>query len=430
MFFGGMPFGMGGDMPGMGGAGEAREPPNTTEMYEILGVDKDATTKQIKRAFMKIAAKEHPDKGGDADKFKAASEAYEILSDEKKRKAYDAGGKEGVERAAQGGGGGPDLASMFGFGGGGGRGRRKTRDHVYPVACTLERLAQGHTAKFAVTRDVLCSTCGASGAKPGASEEECTGCDGHGVVIMMARRGPFVQQVQQPCPECHGKGRMIDEASKCETCRGEKTTKEREVLEVHVDKGMKHGQKIKFAGKSDEHPDAEPGDLVFVVQQKEHPEFVRREADLIMKKKITLTEALMGVRFTVRHPDGRTLLVKSPEGETVAHESVLAVPQGGMPQYGSPYSRGNLYVKFEVEFPTSFDAAAIEALRKALPDPAPHEDDPEVDEDTEVEHVHVREVDVEAERMRRQRLREEHRDAYEEDDEAGGGARGVQCANQ
>lgn len=406
-----------------------RQPPNTTEFYEILGVPKDATAKQIKRAFMKIAAKEHPDKGGDPEKFKAASEAYETLSDEKKRKAYDRGGKEAVEREGQGGGGGPDLASMFGFGGGG-RGARKTKDHVYPVSCTLERLAQGHTAKFAVTRDVLCKACGATGAKAGASEEECSGCDGHGVVIMMMRRGPFVQQVQKTCDECHGKGKTIDEASKCDACHGEKTTKEREVLEVHVDKGMKHGQKIKFNGKSDEHPEAEPGDLVFVIQQKEHPTFVRREADLVMQKKITLTEALSGVRFTVKHPDGRTLFVKSNPGEMVAHGSVLGVPSGGMPQYGSPYSRGNLYVKFDVEFPASLDEQACKVLRSALPEPEVHEDDPDLDEeDLEIEQVFVREVDVDAERERRQRLREATREAYDEDEDQGGRG-GVQCASQ
>ncbi|CAD7934994.1 unnamed protein product [Amoebophrya sp. A120] len=308
MFFGGFPGGGfpgmdGGDgFPGMGGKGRGKKDVDTEAFYKLLDVDKNASGPDIKKAYRKLAIKHHPDKGGDPETFKEITKAYEVLSDENKRKLYDQYGEEGVES----GGGGSDPTDIFDmvFGGGGGRRRgggaggakRKGKDVVHPMDVTLEQLYNGHTKKLAINRTVIDQKVGV---------KECDACDGRGVVIQVMRMGNMIQQMQQQCTKCGGSGKIY------------KTKKEKEILEVFVDRGAPDLNKVVFYAKADEQPGYEAGDVQFVLQEKEHTVFKRNKADLTVQKNITLLEALTGFTMEITHLDGRKLLVKSAPGEVI-----------------------------------------------------------------------------------------------------------------
>lgn len=418
MFFGGDPFehfaGMHGGGGG-GGRGRGRPAPrdvDTTKLYETLGVEKTADEKTIKKAYRKLAVKHHPDKGGDEAKFKEVSAAYEILSDKEKRGKYDKYGLEGV--ADEGGGGGgqspDDLFSMF-FGGGGGRGGRgssgprKGEDVNHPIKVSLEDLYNGKTVKLAINRQVLVG-----------ESSMCTSCDGQGVVVELRQIAlGMVQQLQRKCAECGGQGYCAE------------TKKERKVLEVHIDKGMKHNEKVVFRGMADEKPNLEAGDINFIVQEKEHERFKRKGADLLITKTLSLNEALCGFEWMVKHLDGRQILIRNTPGEVIKPESAAGQPytkivaNEGMPSRGNPFVKGNLYVLFRVEFPSNgeISAAAVKILKNALPSPAP---ELTYNED-EVEVHHLDEGDVKS--FGKGGI-ESRSDAYDSDEEADG-QQPVQC---
>merc|ERR1719436_2068211 len=301
MFFsGGFP-GMDGGMPGGMGGRSRRGGGNvdTEKFYKVLDVDKGASEADIKKAYRKLAVKHHPDKGGDPEKFKEITRAYEVLSDSEKRAKYDKYGEEGVD--GDGGGGDPSdiFDAFFGGGGrrgGGGRKKQKTKDVVQTLQCTLEQLYNGHTKKMAITRKVIDKKRGV---------QTCSDCDGRGMKVEVIRMGPMIQQMQSQCNSCGGQGKNFT------------TKQDREVLEVHIQKGSPDGHKIPFREMADEHPDADTGDVVFVVKQKEHAEFKRKGADLYIERTISLVEALCGFEIEVTHLDGRTLLVKTSPGEII-----------------------------------------------------------------------------------------------------------------
>jgi len=299
MFFGGggFPFpGMDGGMPGRGGkAGRGREDVDTTKFYKVLEVDKGAGDSEIKKAYRKLAVKHHPDKGGDPEKFKEITQAYEVLSDSEKRAKYDKYGEAGLD------GPGSDPTDIFDTffnrrTGPSSRRRQKTKDVVQPVKATLEQLYNGQTKKMAITRQVIDKQRGV---------QECGVCNGRGVKVEVIRMGPMIQQMQSQCSACGGQGKSF------------KTKSDKEILEVHIQKGTPDGHKIPFREMADEHPDADTGDVIFVVKQTEHAEFKRRGADLFLERNISLSEALCGFEMEVTHLDGRKLIVKSSPGEIV-----------------------------------------------------------------------------------------------------------------
>eukprot|EP00927_Polykrikos_kofoidii_P003985 TRINITY_DN1158_c0_g1_i12.p1 TRINITY_DN1158_c0_g1~~TRINITY_DN1158_c0_g1_i12.p1 ORF type:complete len:515 (-),score=101.08 TRINITY_DN1158_c0_g1_i12:469-2013(-) len=299
MFFGGFPGMEGGGFPGSKGGGRGGKPADTTKFYTELGVDKNAGADEIKKAYRKLAVKHHPDKGGDPEKFKEITRAYEVLSDSDKRSKYDKYGEEGLD--GEGGSDPTDIfESFFGGGrrggGGGGRKRQKTKDVVQPLKVTLEQLYSGASKKMAITRQVI-------DKKKGV--QECRQCDGRGVKVEVIRMGPMIQQMQSACNSCGGKGKSFN------------TKQEREVLDVHIQKGSPDGHKLQFREMADEHPDADTGDVFFVLKQQDHAVFKRKGADLFIERNISLVEALCGFELEVTHLDGRKLLVKSSPGEIV-----------------------------------------------------------------------------------------------------------------
>ncbi|OQR81753.1 hypothetical protein THRCLA_11437, partial [Thraustotheca clavata] len=315
MWGGGFESFFGGGFEGGHGHGAPRNVDNS-KYYEILGVSKTASEAEIKKAFRKLALKNHPDKGGDPELFKDITVAYEVLSDPEKRELYDQYGEEGLQGGGGGGAGADIFSQMFGGRGGGRpRGPQKGEDLTHPLKVSLEDLYNGKTVKLAVNRDVLCGRCEGRGGAVGA-EKTCDTCNGRGMRIQHRQIAPgMVQQVQSVCPDCRGQGKTIRESDRCKACKGNKVTKERKVLEVHIEKGMRNGQRITFTGEADQAPGTIAGDIVFVVQEKEHAIFQRKGANLIMEKKITLVEALCGFETIVEHLDGRHLHVKTKPGE-------------------------------------------------------------------------------------------------------------------
>lgn len=348
------------------------------KFYDTLGVSENATTQEIKKAYRKLAMQYHPDRNKDPgaeEKFKSISLAYEVLSDDEKRNVYDQYGEEGL----QGGGFAAESGSIFDMFFGGGRRRQaptKTEDMRHPLAVTLEDLYNGMTRKLKITRKVLCTLCKGSGGKDGKKPIKCTTCGGHGVRIITRQIGPgMMQQMQARCDQCEGEGEKMDAADRCDSCAGKKTVVTKEILEVNVEKGMANGQRIILAGKANEAPGLAAGDVIFVLQQKEHERFDRHKADLLMVKKLSLAEALCGFSFKVEHLDGRELIIRSKEGEVVRPGDVKGVANEGMPQHKNPFLKGTLFVKFEVEFPedgafTPDQLRTLESVFPARPKPA------------------------------------------------------------
>ncbi|XP_074268109.1 dnaJ protein homolog ANJ1-like [Silene latifolia] len=416
--------------------GRAPKKSDNTKYYQVLGVQQNATPDELKKAYRKAAIKNHPDKGGDPEKFKELAHAYEVLSDPDKRKIYDEYGEDALKEGMGGGGGMHDpfdiFSSFFGgspFGGGGSsRGRRQRRgeDVIHPLKVSLEDLYGGTTKKLSLSRNVICSKCSGKGSKSGASMT-CGGCQGTGMKVSIRQLGPsMIQQMQHPCNECKGTGESISDKDRCPQCKGDKVVPEKKVLEVVVDKGMQNGQKVTFTGEADEAPDTVTGDIVFVLQQKEHPKFKRKGQDLFYEHTLSLTEALCGFRFVLTHLDGRQLLIKSNPGEVIKPDQFKAVDDEGMPIYQRPFMKGKLYIHFSVEFPESLSLDQVAALEAVLP-PKPSMQLSEMELD-ECEETTMHSVNIEEEMKRKQAQAQQ--EAYDEDDDEPHGGQRVQCAQQ
>lgn len=421
---GGFPFGFEEHGGGGMGGGRSRKPVDTESYYKTLNVDKDASSGQIKKAYKELAKQCHPDKPtGNAELFKELQEAYDVLSKDDKRKLYDEGGKEAVESGgARGGGGGVDLFDILsgraGRGGGGRRGKPKGEDVSFHLKVTLENLYNGMTKKLRLTKNIICLACAGQGTKSGRTLN-CSDCTGTGYRTVIRHIGPgMIQQQQMSCPTCEGAGSVIPETDKCRTCKAKKTTKEKKTLEVYVDKGMKHGQKVQFKGEADQSPDTEPGDVLVILDMQDHPVFGREGLNLFIKKKISLVEALTGTAFVVNHLDGRKIKIDTRKtGEIIKPGQVKSIENEGMPRQGQIFEKGHLFIEFTVEFPGDgiISKNNQKKLRTILP-PALH-DVADVDsvQDDDMEDVNMTDVSVDEIRERQRAYRQAN--AYEEDDE-------------
>lgn len=354
------------------GGGMQGDDDNGTEvdnkkLYEVLEVSPTATQDEIKKAYKKLALKHHPDKGGDPEKFKEVNAANEVLSDPDKRKTYDKYGLEGLK--GQGGAGGmSDVFEMF-FGGGhrGSRGPRETpklKPMVKTVQVTLDEVYSGKMAHIDVTRKTICQDCNGKG---GAKVEKCNKCKGNGVVMKMVALGPgMYTQTQAACDHCSGNGEIIDKATMCKKCKGQKLVSKSETVDVGIPVGCPENYKIEVKDKGDEHWEYRAGDLIVVVQIKPHAIFTREKNDLHMKKKISLVEALLGFKFNVKRFDTEFTVESNPES-ILHHKDVKVVRNLGMPHFRDELSHGDLLIEFTVEMPGKIAPEQHEALRKILP---------------------------------------------------------------
>merc|ERR1719460_1491296 len=359
--------------------------------------------------------------------------AYEVLSNPEKRKLYDQAGEQGIKEGGSGGGGGMnpmDIFDMF-FGGGGGdpfgrgsfgrqRGPRRTKNLVPQLSVSLEDMYNGTVRKLALQKNVICDGCEGIGGKPGAVQK-CPNCRGTGMQVRIQQLGPgMMQQIQSMCGECHGEGERVDPKLRCKKCNGRKVTRERKILEVSVDKGMEDGQKITFSGEGDQEPGLEPGDIIIVLDEKEHSVFKRNGIDLIMKMQISLSEALTGLKKTIHTLDNRTLVIQTVSGEVIKNGDIKCVYGEGMPTYRNPFEKGKLIIQFAVQFPERLEPSVAESLAKILP---PKEEAMIPDDHDEVD---MNDFDPEEDRARRQRAMYEDDD----DDHGHGHGPGVNCATQ
>jgi len=240
---------------------------------------------------------------------------------------------------------------------------------VHSIKVSLEDLYNGKTVRLAISRNKPCVDCEGRGGKVG-SERVCGDCNGRGMRIQLRQIGPgMVQQMQSVCPACRGACKTMDEKDKCTSCKGQKVYKDRKVLEVGIEKGMRHGQKVRFSGEADEVPGTIPGDVIIVVQEKEHETFKRKGADLVQSVELTLSEALCGFVRTVTHLDGRVLKIESKPGDVLKQDAVKVIQGEGMPFHGNPFTKGRLFLHFTIAFPKNLPASAVTAIKAALPTP-------------------------------------------------------------
>ncbi len=290
------------------------------DYYEVLGVNRDASDEEIKKAYRKLAMKFHPDRNPDNPKseeqFKEAKEAYEILSDKQKRGAYDQFGHAGVDPSAGGGPGGAGMggfadafSDIFGdiFGGGGGRGGRanvyRGADLRYNLEVSLEEAARGTETRIRIPTMAECETCHGSGAKKGSEPKTCPTCAGHGQVRM--QQGFF--SIQQTCPKCHGTGRYV--ADPCPSCHGAGRVKQHKTLSVKIPSGIDEGDRIRLAGEGEPGVNGgPPGDLYVQIHLKPHGVFQRDHDDLHCEMPISFTTAALGGEIEIPTLEGAAKL--------------------------------------------------------------------------------------------------------------------------
>eukprot|EP00879_Flechtneria_rotunda_P007452 GHRR01007817.1.p1 GENE.GHRR01007817.1~~GHRR01007817.1.p1 ORF type:complete len:397 (+),score=129.28 GHRR01007817.1:380-1570(+) len=379
--------------------------------------------------------------GGDSERFKEINEAYDVLKDPEKRKIYDEYGEEAIKEGMGpgSGGGGGGMADLFDIlSGGGGRRtqrERKSDDVVHRLAVSLEELYNGVTKKLSLSRKLPCSKCNGTGSKSG-KRHTCQTCQGSGVQVHIRPLGPgMVQQIQSRCGDCSGSGYSSVPSDRCPQCNGSCLVSEKKTFEVPIEPGMRNNQKIVLRGEAGcTEPGLQPGDVILTLQQKEHDLFTRlpNPADLIFEKHVSLREALCGCTFTTKQLDGRILKIISPPGEVIKPNSFKVIAEEGMPVHTRPFLKGNLYIKFEVDFPDTLDIETVTALSPLLPGPSA-ESNGVMDAD-DAEECRMRPVkDMEEEIKQRTRMARSSggSNAYDSDDEEDmpRGQR-VQCAQQ
>lgn len=342
------------------------------DYYEILGLQKGASDDEIKKAFRRMAMKYHPDKNQGnkeaEEKFKEVNEAYEVLSDAKKKNAYDQFGHAGVDPQAGMGGGGfhsANFSDIFGdvFGdifGGSRSGRSSQEQHTrgsdlrYEIEITLEEAFHGVTKNIKFSAFSACESCHGSGAKKGSGKTKCGTCQGHGVVRM--QQGFFA--IQQTCPTCHGSGQVIKDP--CDACRGQGRVHKPRELSVKIPAGVDTGSRIRLAGEGDAgEAGGQPGDLYVDIHVKPNPIFTREENNLHCEVPISFTTACLGGEVEIPTIDGKVMLKIPAETQS---GKVLRLRGKGFKSLRGGYT-GDLLCHISVETPVNLTDAQKTLLK-------------------------------------------------------------------
>ncbi|KAG0323962.1 DnaJ- protein scj1 [Podila humilis] len=336
-----------------------------TDYYKVLGLDRNASTKEIKKQYKVLSRKYHPDKNpGNKDaeeKFVEVAAAYEVLSDKEKKSIYDRYGEEGLKQhQGQGGHGGGfhdpfDIFAQF-FGGGSrhshhGHQERKGPEMRMELEVTLEELYSGKSIEIEVAKQVICNQCHGSGALSSEDIITCPTCQGQGSMTVKHMLAPgMFQQFRQTCDQCGGKGKKIRHL--CPVCSGTKVQRGSEQLTIVIEPGMADGATIVFDREADESPDTVPGDIVFDIRTRPHAIFERRGDALYTYVTISLEQALLGFDLEIKRLDGNP--IRLTRGQAVTPFGFVQTVQGqGMPIKNSGGHFGDLFVEYKVAFPES-----------------------------------------------------------------------------
>jgi len=348
--------------------------------YDILGVDKDASQKEIKKAYRKLAHKHHPDKGGDEEKFKEVNEAYQVLSDSKKRRQYDQFGRTFDQN-----GGGPqgfnfqqgrgnfsqgdfedlfsNLGDIFNFSFSGRRQQasRKQRgaDIQIKIKIPLKEVLESKRKEVSLFKKVECDHCDGSGAEPGSDMETCPRCDGEGVITQTQRS--FFGQIRQQsvCPRCHGEGQIPEEP--CSVCEGQKVLKKNIKTEFTVPAGIKSGQTIKVPKKGHASARGPNGDLYIKVFVESNSNFERQGDDLYKEIEIPFSKAVLGDIIEITDLEGEKLSVEIPPKTNSG--KIIKKKNRGLPHF-SQSGRGNLLLKLKIKTPSKLTSKQKELINK------------------------------------------------------------------
>lgn len=354
------------------------------DYYEVLGIDRNASASEIKKAYRKLAKKYHPDTNpGDKEaeaKFKEVTEAYEILSDSEKKAQYDQYGHAAFEQGAGGfnGGGfggfdfGGDMGDIFGdifggmFGGGSRGGARQANrptqgSHIRArIHVTFEEAVFGTSKKIEITLKDECTTCHGTGAKPGTSPETCPKCQGRGQVVFTQQSMFGTVQNVQTCPDCHGTGKIIRD--KCPDCHGTGYVSNRKTIEVTVPAGIDNGQSIRIRGKGEPGTNGGPrGDLLVEVIVERHPKFQRQDTTIYSTEPISFTQAALGGKIQIPTVDGPYEYTIKPGTQT---DTRIRLKGKGVPLVRNKNVRGDHYVTLVVQVPEHLNGEQRAALQK------------------------------------------------------------------
>lgn len=338
------------------------------DYYSILGVSREATGEEIKRAYRKLARELHPDVNPDPatqDRFKQVTAAYEVLSDPSKRQMYDLGGDpRGGQGAGFGGGGfdfGDIMDAFFGQGGGGRGPRSRVRrgqDALIQLDIDLAEAVFGGTRDITVDTAVNCETCQGDGTAPGTDRMTCTLCKGAGEVQTVQRS--FLGQVMtaRPCPQCGGFGNVV--VTPCPECAGDGRVRTRRTLTIKIPAGVETGTRIQLQGESEVGQGGGPaGDLYVEIMVREHPVFTRNGDDLLCSVKIPMTAAALGTAVDIDTLDGRETVTLRPGIQSGYVQTLKGKGSGRLRSSG----RGDLHIEVQVMTPTKLDASQEELLR-------------------------------------------------------------------
>lgn len=355
------------------------------DYYDILGVSKDATADEIKKAYRKLAVKHHPDKeDGDEAKFKEISEAYEVLSDDQKRQQYDQFGHAAGANATGGAGGNPfggfggqqvefdmgdiDLGDIFGSFFGGGRQQqrrqpRRGRDVEASITIDFKEAVFGTQKQVSLDLEDVCSRCKGDRSEPGSSTKTCDTCSGKGQVVQTQQTVLGAIQHAAVCPECHGEGSIPEEP--CSECHGKGTKRSKHQMTVKIPAGIKHNSTIRLRERGEAIAGGGKGDLYVHVRVRESKQFERRGHDIHSSIKVDMVDAALGTEVKVDTVDGKKT-VKIPAGTQSGQ--TLKISGSGVP-YGNGTSRGDYLVKVDVEIPKRLSRKQkkiLEELREIL----------------------------------------------------------------
>eukprot|EP00759_Apiculatamorpha_spiralis_P008054 PhF_6_TR15053/c0_g1_i1/m.23634/K09503/DNAJA2; DnaJ homolog subfamily A member 2 len=341
--------------------------------YKILGVSKNASQDDIKKAYRKLAVQKHPDHGGNSNEFAEINNAYEVLSDPQKRQQFDTYGTADPQMGGMGGMRAEDLFKDFfhrGSGWGAGaepRGPPATEDIAVSIQVTLEDLYQGAVKNLRIRRPTVCSCCQGNGTTNPTAKKQCATCKGTGQEVITNQVGPgMVQQFITQCRKCNGVGKTMRPEDRCKDCRGEGYSQKEETITVKLSAGIFPGDVLVLRGEAGCLPNSTPGDVHVQVDVAKHATYTRRGLDLIIKQDVSLVQALLGYEFTVKHLDGRILKLKASAKDIVGTGSVLLVKNEGMPKKVGSNEKGNLYVFMNVKMPKQLTPEQKEALEKVF----------------------------------------------------------------